>query len=82
MSSTTRKYIYTFPSMSRKLKPKLNRNLRQYSTVSLREMTTSGFDNLRDHKNKERLRFSWALGFYRFLKSIWKIFNLQLMIFP
>ena len=45
MSSTTRKYIYTFPSMSRKLKPKLIRNLRQYSTVSLR-----------DHKNKERLR--------------------------
>ena len=42
--------------MSRKLKPKLIRNLRQYSTVSLREMTTSGFDNLRDHKNKERLR--------------------------
>lgn len=56
MSSTTRKYIYTFPPMSRKLKPKLIRNLRQYSTVSLREMTTSGFDNLRDHKNKERLR--------------------------
>ena len=42
--------------MSRKLKPKLIRNLRQYSTVSLRETTTSGFDNLRDHKNKEQLR--------------------------